>query len=161
MHTTHIHIHTGLLRCLISNFIIPCLDVICMQFFSQGFYTVTGFNSFMKWFMETLKTDEQRHEKTNVMHMRNQRRRSASRYYREADQRLCFRYTDSTIPLLPTSEISSLYPSSVAVQTALCQTRSDTPKTGFLTTRLKWFMETLKTGVFVMSPEYSFKAYHF
>ena len=27
---------------------------------------------------------------------------------READQRLCFRYRDSTIPLLPTSEISSL-----------------------------------------------------
>ena len=26
----------------------------------------------------------------------------------EADQRLCFCYTDSTIPLLPTSEISSL-----------------------------------------------------
>ena len=27
---------------------------------------------------------------------------------READQRLCFRYTDSTIPLLPISKISSL-----------------------------------------------------
>ena len=27
---------------------------------------------------------------------------------READQRLCFRYTDSTIPLLPIYEISSL-----------------------------------------------------
>ena len=26
---------------------------------------------------------------------------------READQRRCFRYTDSTIPLLPKSEISS------------------------------------------------------
>ena len=26
----------------------------------------------------------------------------------KADQRLCFRYTDSTIPLLPKSEISSL-----------------------------------------------------
>ena len=26
---------------------------------------------------------------------------------READQRLCFRYTDSTIPLLPKSKISS------------------------------------------------------
>ena len=26
----------------------------------------------------------------------------------EADQRLCFRYTDSRIPLLPKSEISSL-----------------------------------------------------
>ena len=55
---------------------------------------------------------------------------------READQRLCFRYTDSTIPLLPKSEISSLLQSSVAVQPGLCQTRSETPKTGFLTTRL-------------------------
>ena len=27
---------------------------------------------------------------------------------RQADQRLCFRYMDSTIPLLPKSEISSL-----------------------------------------------------
>ena len=33
-----------------------------------------------------------------------------------ADQRLCFRYTDNTIPLLPKSEISSLSPSSVALQ---------------------------------------------
>ena len=32
---------------------------------------------------------------------------------READQRLCFRYTDSTIPLLSKSKIFSLYQSSV------------------------------------------------
>ena len=37
----------------------------------------------------------------------------------EADQRLCFRYTDSTIPLLAKSEISS----KVAVQPGLCRTR--------------------------------------
>ena len=55
---------------------------------------------------------------------------------READQRICFRYKDSTIPLLPKSEISSLYPSSVAVQPGLCRTWSESPKTGFLTTRL-------------------------
>ena len=35
---------------------------------------------------------------------------------READQRLCFRYTASTIPLLPKFEISSLKLSSVAGQ---------------------------------------------
>ena len=40
---------------------------------------------------------------------------------READQRLCFRFTDSTIPLLPKSEISSFYSSSVAVQPGLCR----------------------------------------
>ena len=55
---------------------------------------------------------------------------------READQRLCFRYTDTTIPLLSKSEISSFYPSSVAVQPDLCGTWLETPKTGFLTTRL-------------------------
>ena len=55
---------------------------------------------------------------------------------READQRLCFHYTDSTIPLLSKSEISSLKPSSVGLQPGLCGTWSETPKTGFLTTRL-------------------------
>ena len=48
------------------------------------------------------------------------------RGYREADQRLCFRYIDSTIPLLSKSEISILQPSSVAVQPGLCRTRSHT-----------------------------------
>ena len=43
---------------------------------------------------------------------------------READQRLCFRYTDSTISLLPKYEISSLQPSSVALQPGLCGTWS-------------------------------------
>ena len=54
---------------------------------------------------------------------------------READQRLFFRYIASTIRLLPKSEISSLQSSSVVVQPGLCQTRSETPKTGFLTRR--------------------------
>ena len=45
---------------------------------------------------------------------------------READKRLCFRYIDSTIPQLSKSEISSLWPSSVAVQPGLCRTRSET-----------------------------------
>ena len=34
---------------------------------------------------------------------------------RAGDERLCFRYIDSTIPLLPKSKISSLYPSSQAI----------------------------------------------
>ena len=55
---------------------------------------------------------------------------------READQRLCFRYIDRTIPLLSKYEISCLYPSSVAVQPGFCWTWSETAKTGFLTTRL-------------------------
>ena len=44
------------------------------------------------------------------------------RVIREGDQRLCFRYTDCQIPLLPKSEILSLQPSSVAVQSRLCRT---------------------------------------
>ena len=55
---------------------------------------------------------------------------------RKADQHLYFHYTDRTIPLLPKSEISMLLPSSVTVQTGLCGTWSETPKTGFLITRL-------------------------
>ena len=44
----------------------------------------------------------------------------------EADQRLCFRYSDSTIPLLLKSENSSFQPASVAVQAGLCWTCSET-----------------------------------
>ena len=57
---------------------------------------------------------------------------------READQRLCFRYIDSTIPLLPKYEISSFWSSCVVVQPCLCRTWSETPKTGFLRTRLSY-----------------------
>ena len=39
-----------------------------------------------------------------------------------ADQHLCFRCIDSTIPLLSKSKISSVYPSVVAAQPGLCQT---------------------------------------
>ena len=54
---------------------------------------------------------------------------------RTADQRLCFRYIDSSIPKF---EISSLYSysSSVLAQPGYCQTWSETPKIGFLMTQL-------------------------
>ena len=45
---------------------------------------------------------------------------------READHRLCFRYTDSTLPLLYKSESSSFQPASVTLQPDLCQTCSET-----------------------------------
>ena len=51
---------------------------------------------------------------------------------------LCFHFIDSSIPLLPKYEISSLQPSSVAVQPGLCRTMSETLKTGFLTMWLKF-----------------------
>ena len=65
-----------------------------------------------------------------------------------ADQGLCFHYTDSTIPLLPKSEISSLWQSSVAVQPGLCRTWPETPKTGFLTTRLNFHQFSFERFVF-------------
>ena len=45
---------------------------------------------------------------------------------READQRLCFRYSDSTVPLLLKSEISRFKLFSVLVQPCLCRTCSET-----------------------------------
>ena len=61
-----------------------------------------------------------------------------------ADQHLCFRYMDSTTPLLLKSEISSSYPSSLAAQAGLYETWSETLKTRFLTSRLKLRIEALK-----------------
>ena len=48
-----------------------------------------------------------------------------------ADQCLCFHYIDNTIPLLYKSEISSLRPSSMAVQPGLCRMWSEIPKDRF------------------------------
>ena len=53
-----------------------------------------------------ISTYEPHHEKTGFLHMRKQRRRSAFGN-READQRLCFRYIDITVPLLSKSKILS------------------------------------------------------
>ena len=62
--------------------------------------------------------------------MRKQRRRS--------DQRLCFRYSDGTFTRLSKSIISSLYSYFVAAKPGLCRTWSESPKTGFLTSKLIW-----------------------
>ena len=59
------------------------------------------------------------------------------RSYCEADQRLCFRYTDSTIHLLSESKISSLWPASVmTVQAGLCRTWLEPKLLVFLCTGL-------------------------
>ena len=47
------------------------------------------------------------------------------------------RCLDSKIPLVSISEISSLYLASVAAQAGLSLPQSQTPKTGFLVTRLR------------------------
>ena len=55
-------------------------------------------------------TYEPQHEKTGFLHIQKndvEQLRGKSKY-RKDDQRLCFSYTDSTIPLLPRSEITNL-----------------------------------------------------
>ena len=48
-----------------------------------------------------------------------------------ADQRLCFRHTDSTIPLLLISKVSSLQLYAVTVQSGLLRTWSENPTCWF------------------------------
>ena len=60
------------------------------------------------------------------------RRSDQLRVNRAADQCFCFHYLESTIRLLPKSEISSLQSSSVIVEPGLCGTWLETPKTDFL-----------------------------
>ena len=66
-----------------------------------------------------------------------------------ADQRLCFRFIDSTISLLSKFEISSFYPSSMAAQPGLCRSLSEkNPKTGIFITRLISFACFMKALLF-------------
>ena len=53
----------------------------------------------------------------------------------KSDQRLCFRYSDSAVPLLLKSKI--LGSIQATVQAGLCQNWSGTMQTGFLTPWLK------------------------
>ena len=55
-----------------------------------------------------LSTTEPWREKTGFLHICKNKDADQLRGNREADQRLFFRYTDSTIPLLSKSKISSL-----------------------------------------------------
>ena len=54
------------------------------------------------------RLNEPRCEKTGFFAYAKNKDADQLRGNREADQRLCFRYTDSIIPLLPKSEIPSL-----------------------------------------------------
>ena len=59
------------------------------------------------WWWHLCCIFEPRHEKTGFFCKCRNKDADQLCDNREADQRLCFRYTDSTIPLLPKSEISS------------------------------------------------------
>ena len=65
-------------------------------------------------------------EKPTICICKNKDADQLLRGNREADQHLCFRYSDSPIPLLLKSEISTFKPASVAVQAGLCRTCSET-----------------------------------
>ena len=62
------------------------------------------------------------------------------------DQHLCFHFVDSKLILLSKSGISSLWPSSVALQPGLCWTWLETLKTCFLATRVNF--HTLMIDIF-------------
>ena len=102
---------------------------VCSSVFTQNYFTMQPFWDHVLFYMSLVM------RKPDFCICKN-KDADQLRGNREADQRLCFRYMDSTIPLLSKSEISSLWPSSVAVQPGLCGTWSETPKTGFLRTRL-------------------------
>ena len=84
--------------------------------------TAPGFMPFFKIF---LKIIEPPHNKT-ICICQN----------KDAAQRLCFHYMDSTIPLLLKSKISSFQPSSVTVHGGLIRTWSKSQIVGFLMQRL-------------------------
>ena len=65
---------------------------------------------------------------------------------READQRLCFRYTDSTFPPLLIPKFSRFWVSSVTVQAGLCWTWSETQIVGFVMHRLIWKIDRIVRG---------------
>ena len=83
-----------------------------------------------------MTTNEPDHEKTGFLPCKNKNADQLCSNCK-VDQRPCFPSMASTILLLPKSNISSFYPSSAAKQTGLCQTRSETSTTGFLTLQLK------------------------
>ena len=64
-----------------------------------------------------------------------------------ADQRLCFRSIDSTIPLLLKSEISRFWPAPETVQAGLCRTWSETQIVGFLMHRLNYVLCMLQLSL--------------
>ena len=75
---------------------------------------------------------EPRHEKTNFLHMQ---KKDADQLCSkpEADQCLCFRYTDTTIPLLAKSEVIFCDCTAWFVSNLV---RTPEDRFGFLTTRL-------------------------
>ena len=117
-------------------------NVSCLSIISIAFSCILDFDTFFKY-LDMMQSgyivcllSEPRNEKNDFCPCEN---KGTDQLHSncEADLRLCFHCTHNTIPLLPKSKISSLYPSSIAAPTGLCQTRSVTPKIGFLMSQLR------------------------
>ena len=108
-----ISIHRSLVRCsscwIFVGFQTLCLEVDNINIYldaNQGWFGKSvGGNTHTLAFTRKIGnrsgSEEPHREKTGFLPKRG------NRGTREADQRLCYRYTDSTIPLLLKSEISS------------------------------------------------------
>ena len=72
---------------------------------------------------------------------------------READQRLCFRYSDSTFPPLLIPKFSRSWVSSVTVQAGLCWTWSETQIVGFLMHRLIYDFKFIDFSFDLLKPQ--------
>ena len=70
----------------------------------------------------------------------------------ETDQRLCFRFTDTTMHALRITKFSRFYFFSVTVQVGLCLTWSETPKTGFFFVATHLIIRLLRWGVGNINP---------
>ena len=79
-----------------------------------------------KLFTGTLNHNQNKyHKKADILHMHICE-------HKDDDQLCCDCYTESTIPILSKTHLSSVRPSSVTAQLSLYPTWSETPKTGFL-----------------------------
>ena len=102
-------IHLQTYRAPIGAVFVPCLRIQLPGSCNRMYGADDRYIKLSSSCMRRYGAYEPRHETNGCLHMRN-KDAGQLRGNREADQRLCFRYTESTIPLLPKSEISSYKP---------------------------------------------------
>ena len=89
-------------------------------------------------------TNETGHEKTCLMSYANNKGTDQPEHPRSLISAFVVRCLDSTMSLVSVTKISSLMLASVAEQVGLSLTWSETPKTGFLVTRLKYILNSVR-----------------
>ena len=93
-------------RALIGAVSVPCLRKQLLGSCNRMYGADDRYIELSSSCMRRYRAYEPRHDKNGCLHMRN-KDADQLRGNRKADQRLCFRYAGSTIPLLSKSEISS------------------------------------------------------